>query len=280
MSTLIAVADVLRLCASSQGVRMTPEPRPAAIVTPTILRVPYHIDEYLPGLDLPLPAEQTITPRLTSRDVWGRLAELYTTVAEAVTAAVRNGTRPVVVSGDCTTALGTVSGLQHADIDPGIVWIDAHGDLQTLETTASGYLGGLPLRLLAGYRPELIADKLGLRPVPGHRIVLAGPRDLDPPEAEYLASAPIRQTNLEQLGASLPVGALYAHVDADITDPAQLPGLRFPAPGGPSLAGVTGVLRELLRTGRVAALGIACTWHPGHRAGIRFGPYLQAALDR
>ncbi|HUC25539.1 MAG TPA: arginase family protein, partial [Streptosporangiaceae bacterium] len=116
---------------------MTTKPRPAALVTPTIFRVPYHIDEYLPGLDLPLPAEQTIMPGLPSRDVWGRLAELYTTVAEAVTAAVRNGSRPVVVSGDCTTALGTVSGLQHADVDPGIVWIDAHGDLQTLETTAS-----------------------------------------------------------------------------------------------------------------------------------------------
>jgi arginase len=51
-------------------------------------------------------------------------------------------------------------------VDAGIVWIDAHGDVQTLETTASGYLGGLPLRLLVGYRPELIADRLGLRPVP------------------------------------------------------------------------------------------------------------------
>jgi arginase family enzyme len=80
----------------------------------------------------------------------------------------------VVVSGDCTTALGTVAGLQRPGADPGIVWFDAHGDVQTLETTASGYLGGLPLRLLAGYRPELIAAPLGLRPVPERQILLAG----------------------------------------------------------------------------------------------------------
>jgi arginase len=53
------------------------------------------------------------------------------------------------VLGDCTTALGTVAGLRHAGMDPGIVWFDAHGDVQTLETTASGYQGELPLRPLA-----------------------------------------------------------------------------------------------------------------------------------
>lgn len=252
----------------------------APAITPTVLRVPYHIDQYLPALDLPLHAERTIMPGLTGTDVWARLAGLYTAVADAVAASARDGGHPVVVSGDCTTALGTVSGLQRAGLDPGIVWIDAHGDLQTLETTASGYLGGLPLRLLTGYRPELIADKLGLRPVPGQRIVLAGARDLDPPELDYLASAPIRQASLEQLEAALPAGPLYVHVDVDITDPAQLPGLRFPAPGGPSLAAVTGVLRGLLRTGRVAAVGLACTWRPGYCAGMRVSPYLQAVIER
>jgi arginase len=82
-------------------------------------------------------------------------------------------------SGDCTTALGAVAGLQHAGIDPGIVWLDAHGDAQTLETTASGYLGGLPLRLLVGYRPGLIGvhldvDVIDPGAVPGHAAAAAG----------------------------------------------------------------------------------------------------------
>ena len=144
-----------------------------------------------------------------------------------------------MVSGDCTTSLATAAGLQQAGLSPGIVWLDAHGDVQTLETTTSGYLGGLPLRLLVGYRPELIAARIGLQPVPERQVLLAGARDLDP---------------------------------------ADVPGLRYPAPGGPGPAEVASALRHLLGTGRVAAVGIACTWHPGCGAAERTGPYLQAAL--
>lgn len=243
-----------------------------------IIRLPYHIDEYLPGLDLPLSGGQVITSRLPSGDVWARLAALYTAVASDVTGIVRDGGFPVVVSGDCTTALGTVSGLQRARLDPGVIWIDAHGDLQTLETTASGYLGGLPLRLLAGYRPELIGTRLGLRPVPEQRILLAGARDLDPPEIAYLATARIRRSGLDGIGTALPAGPLHVHLDLDITDPIQLPGLRYPAPGGPDLARVGHVLALLLGTGRVAALDIACTWHSGNGAAALVTPYLQNAL--
>ena len=142
-----------------------------------------------------------------------------------------------------------MAGLQRAGADPGIVWFDAHGDVQTPETTASGYLGGMPLRLLTGYRPELIAARLGLRPVPEHRIVLAGARDLDPPEVTYLARAAIRRREVAGLttgglttgglttgglttggltAADLPAGSLYVHADLDVIDAAALPGLRYP----------------------------------------------------
>jgi arginase len=204
-----------------------------------VIGVPYHIDDYLPGLDLPLAPEQVVTVDLPQAEVWARLATLYSAVASAVADATGSGARPVVVSGDCTTSLGTVTGLQRAGLDPGIVWLDAHGDVQTLETTASGYLGGLPLRLLAGYRPELISARLGLRPVPEQRIMLVGARDLDPPEVAYLAQAPIRRAGVTDLGAAeLPAGPLYAHVDLDVIDPAEVPGLRYPAPGGPGPAEV------------------------------------------
>jgi arginase len=243
----------------------------------TVISVPYHLDEHLPDLDLPLSAEEIVTADLPPADVWARLAALYHRVADAVAAAA--GSRPVVLSGDCPTALGTVAGLQRAGIDPAIVWFDAHGDVQTLETTASGYLGGLPLRLLVGYRPELIAAGLGLRPVPEHRVMLVGARDLDPPEVAYLASARIGRAEVAGLdAAALPDGPLYVHLDLDVIDPAELPGLLFPAPGGPSSAEVAGALRMLLATGRVAAVGIACTWHPGHNAAAAVAPHLTAAL--
>jgi arginase len=244
-----------------------------------VFGVPYHLDEYLPELDFPLRPGETVTAELPGGDVWERLAALYSLVGRKVSDAAGRGVRPVVLAGDCTTSLGTVAGLQRVGADAGIVWFDAHGDVQTLETTASGYLGGLPLRLLAGYRPELIATRLGLRPVPERRIVLVGARDLDPPEVTYLATAQIRRREVASLSvADLPDGPLYVHLDLDVADPAAVPGLRLPVPGGPGPAEVAGALHMLLGTGRVAAVGIACTWHPGHSAATRISPYLEAAF--
>ena len=77
----------------------------------------------------------------------------------------------------------------------------------------------MALRLLTGYRPELIASRLGLRPVPEDRIVLAGARDLDPPEVTYLDQAPIRRAQVTDLSvAELPDGPLYVHVDLDVIE--------------------------------------------------------------
>jgi arginase len=248
-------------------------------VSVTVLRVPYHLDEFLPDLDLPLRPAHAIRADLPTGDVWARLAAIYGLVADAVAVAAGRSDRPVVLSGDCSTALGTMAGLQRAGIDAGIVWFDAHGDVQTLETTASGYLPGMSLRLLVGYRPELIAVQLGLRPVPEHRVVLVDARDLDPPEATYLAGAGIRHAEVADLDpAVLPDGPLYVHLDADVVDPADLPGLRYPAPGGPRSPEVTAALSMLLATGRVAAVGIACSWHPGHEAAAAIDPALRSAL--
>jgi arginase len=245
----------------------------------SVIQVPYHLDEYLPDLDVPLPPDTVITADLPAGDVWDRLSALYAGLAGAVAAEAGRGGRPVVMSGDCTTALGTMSGLQRAGVQAGIVWFDAHGDVQTLETTTSGYLGGLPLRLLMGYRPELIAARLGLRAVPEHQVALVDARDLDPPEVSYLAGAQIRRSEVGELDAAgLPGGSLYVHLDLDVIDSGQLPGLRFPAPGGPSPAQVTAALSALLSTGRVAAIGVACTWYPGHSAADRVRQHLGAAL--
>jgi len=246
----------------------------------TVIGVPYHLDEYLPDLDLtPEPAE-LITPELPVGEVWERLAVLYTAVARAVTRDRADGERPVVVaSGDCLTALGTVAGLQAAGADPAVVWFDAHGDVQTPETTSSGYLAGMALRLLTDYRPELIADRLELRPVRENRITLVDARDLDPPEVTYLNQSQIRRCQVAGLAVSdLPDAPLYVHLDVDVIDGAQLPGLRFPTPAGPDAGQLADALGLLLSTGRVAAVGIACSWFPGHGTARLIAPYLEIAL--
>ena len=242
--------------------------------------VPYHLDERLDDLDVPLaPADAIVTAELEDSDAWSRMARLYDEVADRVAATVRGGARPIVLSGDCTASLGTIAGLQRAGMEPSIVWYDAHGDVQTLETTHSGYLGGFPLRILVGYRPELIAARLGLRPVAEECVVLVDARDLDPPEVTYLERAAIRRSEVADLDADrLPDSPIYLHLDLDVVDPEQLPGLRYPAPGGLGWLPVVDSVRRVLDSGRVAAVGIGCTWHPGRGAGERASPELEGVL--
>jgi len=246
--------------------------------------VPYHLDESLPDLDVPVSVDNTITVDLPPGEPrgdagWARLGLLYQAIADAVDAAASRGARPLVLSGDCTTAIGTVAGLQRAGLDPAVIWFDAHGDLQTMETTTSGYLGGMPLRILVGYRPELVADAVGLRVVPEERSVLVGARDLDPPEVDYLAGAAMRRREVVDLSEEdFPDGPIYLHFDADVVDGLELPGLRYPAPNGPGLSTVAAALHRVLATGRVVAFGLCCTWFGGHGAAQRFRPHLDQAL--
>jgi arginase len=230
----------------------------------TIIRVPYHHDVRLADDSLVLPAASvTVEPELPDGTIWERLAALSGAVAEAVAEDVRAGAVPAVVSGDCLVALGTIAGLQRAGLEPGVVWFDAHGDVHTLETTTSGYLGGLALRLALGAHPELLAGPLGLRPVPVERALLVDARDLDPAEVAYLAAGGPDVCTVDALdAAALPDGPLVLHVDVDVIDAAELPGLLFPAPGGPSTDDVLRAVQRVLATGRVAAVDIAGTWHP------------------
>jgi arginase len=238
----------------------------------SVIYVPYHLDERLPGLDVPLPDVAEVVAELPEGDVWARLVRLYDSVAGTVERTVRDGSVPVVVSGDCSVSIGMMAGLQRAGVDASVVWFDAHGDLQTLETTTSGYLGGMALRLLLGYRPELVCERLGLRAPVEERVMLVDARDLDPAEVEYLASARVKRLAIEELSAdTLPDGPLLVNLDLDIVDPAELPGLRFPAKDGPAGAAVLRAARTVFESGRVAGVNIACTWRPGQAdpGGVR-----------
>jgi arginase len=234
--------------------------------------VPYHLDELLPTDELPARADRVVTTDLRGTDVWHRIAGLHAAVAEAVA-----GSGPTaVVTGDCSTALGVVAGLQRRGIDPAVVWFDAHGDLNTPESSPSGYPAGMALRMVLGEGDATVAAETGLRPVPAARVVLSDARDLDPPEADYLAISPIRRAPVAEV--PVPDGPIYLHIDLDVVDPTALPGLRFPTPGGPDLATVRDAALRLLDTGRVAALNVVCPWHPGQGSAEAAGPLIEPLL--
>ncbi|OZM74986.1 arginase [Amycolatopsis antarctica] len=239
-----------------------------------IVHVPYHQDERLPPRDIPLAGTPRVTvdPGLPEGDLWERLGELHDATADAVAGIAGTGAVPTVVSGDCLTMLGTVTGLRRAGADPAVVWLDAHGDVHTLDSSTSGYPGGMALRFLLGALPDPVAARLATSPVAEDRVLLVDARDLDPAEETYLATAGIRRCSVPALGPdTVPDGALVLHVDVDVIDEAEVPGLRFPVTGGPSGEAVLAAVRRVLGTGRVAAFDIACPWHPaeGEEAAAR-----------
>lgn len=227
----------------------------------TTVVVPYHLDERLVELSVGMHVDQVVTAELPDGDPWRRMAVLYERVALAVSS---SSPGLLVVSGDCTTSLGVLAGLQRAGHDVGIVWFDAHADFHTEATTTSGYLGGMPLALAVGVGTLTLPDALGLRPVPEARVLLVDARDTDPGEHTLLEQSSVKTIGVHDLtDADLPDGELYLHVDLDVGDPEEIPDLLYPAPGGPALDDVLAAVRRVAATGRVAAVGLAATWRQG-----------------
>lgn len=231
---------------------------------PSLILLPFHQDERLSELSIRLPAgteSVTVDPALPAADQWTRLAVLHDALATHVADSARTGLLTRVVTGDCLAALGTLAGLQRSGLDPALVWFDAHGDVHTVESSTSGYLGGMPLRMAVGGDPALLAGPLGLRALPERRAVLVDARDLDPAEATYLSQSDVRRTSVQDISArDLPSGPILLHVDLDVIDAGDITGLRFPVHNGPSAAQLFSAIESLLASGRVVALNIACPW--------------------
>jgi arginase len=229
-----------------------------------LIATPWHLDEHIPDFPVPDGTTATIGPPLPDGAVPSRVTVLH----RAVAAAVAETSRPLLLSGDCPAALAVAAGLQRRYREIAVVWLDAHGDFNTPAITISGYLGGMALAMLAGRAPELFAGPLGLRPVPDHNIVLADARDLDPAEHDALAASQVRRipATADALQAALsglrdlPV---YLHVDVDIMDSTDLPGLRFPAGPGPGIGDIENCLTAITASADVVAACFACAWLPG-----------------
>jgi arginase len=147
--------------------------------------------------------------------------------------ALGGGNVPVLLAPECSVALTTLPALARHRPDARVLWLDAHGDFNTPETTPSAYLGGMAL---AGACGRWDAG-LGVGAVGEDSLVLAGIRELDGPEREALEASPaavIGASPVETLVAvknALDGAPVYVHLDFDVIDPAEFPA-QFPAPDG------------------------------------------------
>jgi arginase family enzyme len=149
--------------------------------------------------------------------------------------------RPLVLGGCCCAHVGAVEGLAARHGRLAVVWLDAHGDLNTPETSPSGNEWGMPLRMLLDGGAVEPAD-----------VVLWGARNLDPPEAEFVAETGIGSDPAAVLGR---VEHVYVALDCDVLEPSEL-AVFMPEPGGPSLADVERLLVGIRESAVVAGAGL------------------------
>lgn len=206
-------------------------------------------------------SDERVEPDLPSGSPQERMAVLYRSLADRLGFLDQTaGGMPVVVAGDCVSAIGVLAGLQRRTVHPTLYFFDAHGDFHTWETTPSRFIGGMPLAMLTGRGEQTIVDGAGLDPLPDDRVVLVDARDLDP--GEPVGESAVTVVSVDDVARGEPAaGPIHVHVDVDVVDPTDMPAVNYPAPGGPSLEAVETAVRRLAATGRVVAASFS-SWNP------------------
>jgi arginase len=149
--------------------------------------------------------------------------------------------RPLVLGGCCCSHIGAVEALAARHDRLGVIWFDAHGDLNTPESSPSGNEWGMPLRM--------IIDGGAVDP---RDVALVGARNLDPPEVEFIAAAGIHDDPAAVLER---VDCVYVAIDVDVFDPGELE-VFMPEPGGPRLHELEEQLARIRAAGTVVGAGL------------------------
>jgi arginase len=161
--------------------------------------------------------------------------------------------RPLVLGGCCCSHIGAVEGLAARQGRISLVWLDAHGDLNTPESSPSGNQWGMPLRMLVDSGAVEAED-----------VVLIGARNLDPPEVEFIRASGLH-TGEEGIEAALQgAGCTYVALDCDVLEPSEM-SIFMPEPEGPSAAEVERILRDVSARTKVLGAGFSgLTFEPAN----------------
>jgi arginase len=220
--------------------------------------------------------EVTLTPEEEEQyGEWHRLGLSNGHLAREVARLVRSSVFPVGLLANCNSLMGMLGGLQHSGPDHrplrvGLVWIDAHGDFNTPETTLSGMLGGMPVAVSAGLCLHRLRLKSGLDPaLPTKYIVMAGVRDTDPLEQELIDRSQIEMISVQDIREnsdrideqmerlSRLTEIIYIHIDMDVLEPDEVRGHGLTVADGPSSHELGSALKKMFSYPKAAALGIA-----------------------
>jgi arginase len=171
---------------------------------------------------------------------------------------------PIVLGGDHSLAMGSVSGVARGRV--GVIWVDAHADFNTPETSPSGNIHGMPLAVLCGLGHPRLTEVF--QAVDPKDVVLIGVRSVDPGEARLLKEMGVRvytMHEVDRLGIA-PIAEealsyleglpLHVSLDADVLDPTLAPGVGTPVPGGLSYREAHLLMEILALSGQVRSLDL------------------------
>lgn len=200
--------------------------------------------------------------------IWGRL------LAQAVQEALSWGHVPLVLGGDHSLAIGSISAVadhcQRQGLNLRVLWLDAHADCNTPETTPSGHLHGMPLACLLGAGPAGLTGLSAVRPaLQADQVRLLGVRSVDPGEEVFLAARELTvlrmpwvqahgmDTALDRVLDGVDAQThLHLSLDLDALDPVWAPGVSTPVPGGLDPLQMRTCMRRLRDSGRVGSVDL------------------------
>jgi arginase len=253
------------------------------------------IQEILAGLGATVRVEESglSADEDTEYGAWKRLGMALGHYADIVSRSEKDGYFTVGLFATCPSMPGMVAGLQKTGptrdpIRVGMLWLDAHPDFNTPETTRSGSMGGMPVAIATGRALPVLRRDAGLDPPLADRhVVMGGVRLTDPLEQRLLDDSRIEQLSVEDLQQMTPAvwaqldrlsrltDKIYVHIDMDVLDPREVMAHGNKVPGGPSSEQLAALFEQIFaRYPKASAIGFA-TIPPRDEGGLSI-----AALNR
>jgi len=262
----------LDLGASRRGTDAGPSAVRVAGLSKSLLKLGYEVTV---ESDIPVPTLETRQADSRKARFKSEILQVCTKLAEVTRDTLVAGEIPLVIGGDHSIAMGTVAGVsayfrqQQADI--GLIWFDAHGDMNLPETSPSGNIHGMPLAHLLGHGDSDLANILGQRPaVKPENVVLLGIRDIDDNERQIIRDSGIKvftMSDIDELGmtdvsrqtleiVTTNTAGFHISFDVDGCDPTVIPGSGTLVPGGVSFREAHQLLENCANTGQMTSMEV------------------------
>lgn len=242
--TVRIIGVPIDLGADRRGVDMGPSAIRYAGLQARLQKQGWAVEDY-GNIEVPVPETREIRDKRLK--YMPEIVEVNAKLAQAVNQALREGVIPLIIGGDHSLGIGSLAGLAQSGKKFGVIWFDTHGDYNSLDTTSSGNIHGMPLAVANGIGAEELVGVGG----PGRKIdeittVIIGARDIDEQERALLKKSQISvftMSDIDRLGmmevvrqgieiAGKGTEGIHISFDLDVIDPSEAPGVGTPVPGG------------------------------------------------